>query len=78
MARHKEVVVNKCHICGEPMIVEYPMNMEIFSGRAGWNMSFYPKINMCKNCSDNLLEYMEKWFKHCNKTNECKKFNLKG
>lgn len=72
----KEKEYPKCPICGGDIKSEpYRCNFETFAGRAGWHMSFYPKINMCQDCSDALLASLERWFATRDKTGICKKFS---
>lgn len=69
----KEPVV--CDVCGcqvESGIV-YPVNFEHMLGLAGWHMTFEPRMNLCHECSRNLLAYVERWFKFCDKTHKYKK-----
>lgn len=66
-----------CPICGS-VVEDYgdlnKCNFEIMTGRAGWHMSFQPRMEMCGECSDKLLTYIEKWFLFCDKTHIYKKF----
>lgn len=77
MGRTKEPEI--CKLCGRPITGgdPYRVNFEAMVDRAGWNMSFQPKMVICRDCSDNMLAYLEKWFKFCNKTDEYKKFGGK-
>lgn len=70
----KEIEYPACPICGNPMITEYPINMETFTGRAGWHLDFNPRFSMCHDCSEELLIYINKWFKKCDKVHTLKKF----
>lgn len=73
MKKNKEPVL--CPICGKEMVGDpYQCNFEQMVGRACWHLSFQPRMNMCHECSQNLLSYVERWFKTCNKTNIYKKF----
>ena len=64
-----------CPLCGKEMVGEpYQCNFEHMAGRAGWHMTFEPRMSFFHECSQNLLNYLERWFKTCNKTNKYKKF----
>lgn len=77
MARtKKEIEIPKCPICGGEMPYEpINCNFEHMIGRAGWHMSFNPRMNMCRECSKSLLDHVETWFTRRNKTNTYKKFS---
>lgn len=66
-----------CPLCGREVTGGdmYQCNFEQFAGRAEWHMSFEPRITMCHECSQTLLNYMERWFKTCDKTHTYKKFS---
>ena len=73
MKKNKEPVL--CPICGKEMVGDpYQCNFEQMVGAAGWHLPLQPRMNMCHECSQNLLNYVERWFKTCNKTNIYKKF----
>lgn len=79
MARpKKEAEGPKCPLCGGDMPVEYSCHMEQFSGRAGWHMSFKPRLTMCHTCSDELLKTIESWYKKRNKTKQFDKWNVEA
>lgn len=60
---------NKCPICGKEVKTDnFRCNFEQMTGRAGWHLTFQPKVEMCDECSRKLLDYIERWFKVCNKT----------
>lgn len=63
-----------CPLCGKEMQIIYGYNFEQLTQRAGWNMSFEPRMNICKDCSTELLASLEAWFKKRNKSNKYKKF----
>ena len=64
-----------CPVCGKETKENelYSCNFETMAGRAGWNLTFYPKMKMCHECSNNLLNYIERWFKVSDKTGYFKK-----
>lgn len=77
MARPKKVnEYQACPICGSAMPVVYSCNIEVFSGRAGWHLNFNPRINMCSNCSNELLKSINSWYKKQNKTGLNDKFKI--
>ena len=59
MGRTKEPEI--CKLCGRPITGgdPYRVNFEAMVDRAGWNMSFQPKMVICHDCSDNMLAYLE-------------------
>jgi len=77
MARpKKEAETPKCPLCGAEMLVEYSCNMESFVGRASWHMDFKPRIVMCKDCSSELLQFVNQWYKRRNKTGVYDKWSV--
>lgn len=74
MPRQKQENKTICPVCGKEFDGNLiPCNFEQIMGRASWDMSFNPKMNMCRTCSDLLLAHIEKWFSTTNKTNFYKK-----
>jgi len=57
-----ELETPKCPICGQEMFIEYDCNFEMMIKRAGWYLDFDPRTKMCKKCSDELVENVNKWF----------------
>lgn len=63
-----------CKLCGrEVKEPQYDINFEPMVGRAGWHMTFNTRMRVCGECSQNLIAYVEKWFRFCNKTDIYKK-----
>jgi len=75
--KKEEIEVPKCPVCGGKMI-EQPIkcNMEALDGRASWHLDFQSKILMCRACSNNMIETLNKWFKNRNKTNIYSKYPM--
>ncbi len=75
MARPKVTKENpKCPLCGSDMLVEYGCNFEQMTQRASWHMSFNSRMTFCGDCSKELLQFIEKWYKKRNATSKYSKF----
>ena len=69
MARPKaEKLIPACPICGNNMQVEYSTNMNQIAGTADWHLDFSSRIKMCADCNRSLVEAVNKWFRHRDKT----------
>lgn len=64
----------KCPLCGGNMPVEYACNFEQMTQRASWHISFNPRMTFCDDCSKELLNSVEKWYKKRNVTSKYSKF----